>query len=558
MNASSRRKIQPPRSALPSPPPRQRRLPDSHCPPQAMASSISLSGDVHPAGRGGLLPAKALNPLLVVLDVSSNNISSAEDDALRALSALEVLRAGGNRLRDLRFLPEPCALRRLHAPRNALASLDGPLRRCALLEELDMARNELRALPAGAFFGLARLRELYLARNPLRQVAPRLFAGLTALRLLDLAFTGLTELPQGAFEGLTMLEHVNLRGNELTTLPGKVFSEQNLISLDLSKNELSTIPGLIKRLTSLEKLNLGGNGIKSVPEKYFRKCKRLRELSLSNNGILSLSADTFANLASLERLDLSRNPLSKRQPVSRLARGDGRQEDLACAGPGEGAAGVPAFPAAASTGRQPAGAAAGGSLPPPATHCARCYLGTTHGKIMQLEEDTFADLTELEKLDLHGHQLETLPKAIFKTNRHLVDLNLENNRLKKLPQTLPVLQDCCEDLTFASFENNSIAHPSEEALTALLRPEAERVVELRGNPLRPRAFLQLARLPAAGGAGGAEGVEEEAQGARVSFARDEAACACGSVRRGRAELHLCVDAPCGANDVWGLSASQHA
>ncbi|KAK7789739.1 hypothetical protein R5R35_010988 [Gryllus longicercus] len=152
--------------------------------------------------RPGQVSAQA-----TLLDFSDNRLSSPGDDALRHLPALRTLRLSRNRsLRHLRFLPDPCGLVHLEAGENGVASLDGPLARCARLETLDLSGNALAAAPRHVLASLRRLRVLDLSWNDVAPFPLDTFAGLTQLTELRLDSTGAEALPEGIFADLPQLE----------------------------------------------------------------------------------------------------------------------------------------------------------------------------------------------------------------------------------------------------------------------------------------------------------------------------------------------------------------
>ena len=70
------------------------------------------------------------------------------------------------------------------------------------------------------FDGLASLQELDLGRNELTALPARVFGSLSSLETLSLLRNQLMELPAGVFDGLIRLERLSLSGNQLTNLPG--------------------------------------------------------------------------------------------------------------------------------------------------------------------------------------------------------------------------------------------------------------------------------------------------------------------------------------------------
>ncbi|KAK7873903.1 hypothetical protein R5R35_005756 [Gryllus longicercus] len=174
--------------------------------------------DMRFEGLTQLPNASLLNPRTKVLLLAANNISSTTSE-LRTLASLEVLNVSRNRLRSLRFLPEPCSLRVLDASENVIADLTGPLQTCTELELLNLTRNEVSSLDGELLARTASLKSLYLSYNKLRSVSRDAFATLSQLEDLYLNGNELRELPDGLFRGLHALKRLWMNGNRLSALP---------------------------------------------------------------------------------------------------------------------------------------------------------------------------------------------------------------------------------------------------------------------------------------------------------------------------------------------------
>jgi hypothetical protein len=84
-------------------------------------------------------------------------------------------------------------------------------------------------------------------------------------------------------------------------------TEQNVLSLDLSKNRLAALPREISLLQSVTWLSLSSNNLRSIPASI-GELTALKKLVLSGN-MVSLLPPTFGRLNSLKELDLSSNRL---------------------------------------------------------------------------------------------------------------------------------------------------------------------------------------------------------------------------------------------------------
>lgn len=146
---------------------------------------------------------------------------------------------------------------------KSLTSLDGieHLPRVSQLQVLDLSRNKLTILDAGAFQGCTSLWKLFLFHNELVIVAPLAFQGLVNLLELELADNKIAHWDDGTFQDLRKLRVLGLTGNKLTMLT----------------------PGMFHGLVSLQRLWFNVNELTTVPEGTFEELRRLRELHLDNN-----------------------------------------------------------------------------------------------------------------------------------------------------------------------------------------------------------------------------------------------------------------------------------
>ena len=153
---------------------------------------------------------------------------------------------------------------------------------CAAVTDSDLNRvrstlhlydEEITALQAGDFQGLANLERLYLDGNSLTELPDGVFDGLANLERLKLNGNSLTELPDGVFDGLSNLERLGLHGNSLTALPDGVFdSLSNLVRLSLHGNSLTALPdGVFDSLSNLQWLI---PVLQQRPDRAARRCIR--------------------------------------------------------------------------------------------------------------------------------------------------------------------------------------------------------------------------------------------------------------------------------------------
>ncbi len=203
--------------------------------------------------------------------------------------------------------------------RDALVALIPGVSHCADVTAPDLAAitgtltlsgENITALAAGDFEGLAALTQLSLYDNALATLDDGVFDGLTALERLSLNDNVLTTLDAGVFAGLTSLTELLLTNNDLSTLSDDVFDGLTALEqLYLGENDLATLPAdVFDGLTSLEGLHLSYNDLATLLADVFDGLTALTDLDLSGNDLSTLPDDVFEPLTALTTLDLRINP----------------------------------------------------------------------------------------------------------------------------------------------------------------------------------------------------------------------------------------------------------
>ena len=124
---------------------------------------------------------------------------------------------------------------------------------------LNLAMNQLTALPSGIFSGFNNLQRLALFGNELTTLPAGIFNGLNNLQGLGLNNNQLVELPKGIFNNLNNLQSLRLNNNQLTMLPTDIFNGlTKLATLDLNGNPFTSsfMPQLIEILHSIPNDNV--------------------------------------------------------------------------------------------------------------------------------------------------------------------------------------------------------------------------------------------------------------------------------------------------------------
>ncbi|XP_014245370.1 chaoptin [Cimex lectularius] len=182
------------------------------------------------------------------------------------------------------------------------------------IRDLNLDCNYFKTLPALAFKGLT-IGRISISMNKLETVNERAFEGLgNSLEYLELGGNRLQKVPR-AISTLTKLKYLYIPSNNLTVIQPDAFSSfsESLNALSLSRNKLEEIPKhALKKCNQLAHLNLGYNYIRDVAEADFLGWgHRLDTLLLMNNRIVQIHEHTFHHTPHLRELSLSFNKITE-------------------------------------------------------------------------------------------------------------------------------------------------------------------------------------------------------------------------------------------------------
>ncbi|XP_014477721.1 PREDICTED: slit homolog 3 protein-like [Dinoponera quadriceps] len=345
-------------------------------------------------------------------------------DALRGLAGLRQLDLADNNLLALpsELLCPVQALASLNLTRNKLQDVDWLEQCTAGLETLDMSENELSALPDHALSGLRALTVLKVQENAISAVGEHALLGLASLRVL------------------------NMSSNRVVALPPELFSKtRDLRELILSNNSLTVLaPGLLDGLGELQLLDLSGNGLTSrwVSRETFSQLVRLVVLDLSFNSLTRIDAHVFKGLRSLQILKLERNE------IETLV--DGCFASLA----------------------------------------SLRSLTLSDNKIVRFEAAQAVGLGALGQLFLDGNRLRLLPRHVFANLTELQDLSLSGNHLTEVPRAVRALRS----LKTLDLGNNHVSRIDNESFAGLNELYGLRLVDNKLENVSREAFGCLPAL----------------------------------------------------------------
>uniref|UniRef100_A0A182TJZ3 TIR domain-containing protein n=1 Tax=Anopheles melas TaxID=34690 RepID=A0A182TJZ3_9DIPT len=290
------------------------------------------------------------------------------------------------------------------------------------LEVLDLSHNDLLALPDNGLSSLRSLSVLMLQDNLLTALADRSFVGLGSLKVLNMSSNKLVALPPETFQSTRELRQIYLQNNSLSVLaPGMLEGLDRLEILDLSHNELTS--EWVKRNTfagmkRLVVLEIAHNALTKIDRHVFRELYSLQILNLEANQIESIADNAFSDLKNLVALTLS------------------------------------------------------------------------HNRLKRIEQHHFSELYVLNQLYVESNLIESMHGRALENLTNLNDLNLNDNRLTEIPEGLGKLR-FLKSLDLGKNRISAVSNASFEGLEQLL---GLRLVENRITNISRDAFVTLSSL----------------------------------------------------------------
>ena len=262
------------------------------------------------------------------------------------------------------------------------------------------------------------LKKLIVASNQLTEILPDI-KNLPALTVLDVHDNEINKLPE-EIEELKELTKLHLSHNKLAQFPGTFCGLVSLKCLLLSGNLLVNLPDDFGYLVNIEELDLCQNKLDKLPES-FGNLKALKKLNLSKNQLANLPV-SFEFLTSLIDLDLSSNKLIA------LPSGFGKLTSLEIV--------ECRYNLIASINKFTNNA-----------NIKQLFLG--YNRLRDLPDDIFAEFPYLVSLDLRDNSLSKLPESLLSL-KLLERIDLTNNNISGLPYTLGLM----ENLKAVTLEGN--------------------------------------------------------------------------------------------------------
>ncbi|KAJ8029558.1 Carboxypeptidase N subunit 2 [Holothuria leucospilota] len=324
---------------------------------------------------------------------------------------------------------------------------------CEEYRTLSIINTNLTDLQSGKIVlpQCSRLVSLDLSFNGIRILNTSIVRSNPAIEMLKLVGNKLRSVPKDILAGTLFLEYIDLSRNLIETIEEFSFHQNKYLQyLNVKDNRIYTIYGnAFSGLESLHYLHLSNNFITEFP---FRDSgynfSHLREMSLRNNNISRLSTSTDRYVC--ESIDLAQNLL---QSV----------DDFALVGfPDTSLRLAHNFISRLETfifGKSPHNLTA---------------LGLPFNLLTEIPTSLLRQLPKLVNLNLGNNRLTRIPKEAFTSNRYLMTITLRNNYIHEVhPMALVGLHR----LTALNLRNNKLTTLPAE----LFDPSVQFLIQLFGN-----------------------------------------------------------------------------
>nr|WBP49914.1 Toll-like receptor protein [Mimachlamys nobilis] len=292
------------------------------------------------------------------------------------------------------------------------------------LKELFLQNNKIMKLQMYAFHGhyTPNLYQLRLDNNVIGSLEKWSFYNLTLLEQVYLGNNLIKEIDENAFFKCTSLTFIILDSNKLTRIPplGTLHGLQNLYIQANSINN-ATFPAEYRNLTQLKNIGLSNNFIRVLRNDTFEALgtTNVIKLELSRNKIDNISCHAFAPLVMIQSLRLGRNPITSPMLENALV----------------GLQGKPL------RSLNIANLTLGGFIPNATFQLLRNTTINTllmsNNKIQHIPDRAFADLANLQLLDLSASGITSVADTAFDGLKTLTNLKLNDNLLDDVPSRLP-------------------------------------------------------------------------------------------------------------------------
>ncbi|XP_045449801.1 toll-like receptor 6 [Melitaea cinxia] len=305
------------------------------------------------------------------------------------------------------------------------------------LRELVLDNCKIGRWPPGVLSGLRDLRNLTIRTKNTEwaamslEIASESFTAVRQLEKLDLSFNNIWSFPENLFCPLTNLVYLNVSSNRLQDVSDLGFRERAMHQALISEHEgpspsSSTLPHSSCSL-DIEVLDASNNHFVLMPENGFMTLRRLKELHIHDNEISMVADKALSGLKQLQIIDLSNNKIvALPQDLFRDSRPVIKEIYLQ-----NNSISVLSPSLFANLDQLLA-------LDLSNNHLTSTWINenTFTGLIRMIDAYALNGLYVLSLLSIDNNHLEELHPEAFRNTSSLQDLNLNGNRLKKVPIAL--------------------------------------------------------------------------------------------------------------------------
>lgn len=370
---------------------------------------------------------------------------------------------------------------------NNMTEID--LQQYRYLQNLNLTSNKIRSLTAIKLNRNITLASLDMSRNRLLKFE-HLF--IPATRKLYLRSNNIFELPSN----ITLpeaLEELDLTRNEIENITEVVFRSDHLRGLNLSINLINAFSHtVIEHLPQLESLTLECNKIFDIEVGTFSRNVKLIELNLRDNNLSTLKKGAFENLVNLQTLDISKNNLLQLTPdtlqnLNNLMDFSISENNKLCQ--------------YACKRNLEFLLVLSGRLKTLKMHHLRLrefpitlttsvrHLDLSQNKLNAVQLGNLENFPYLQTLTLTGNDIESVEQQVFSSMEFLLVLRLDNNRLTRVPLSLP------SSLVELRLDYNHISRIEENNFNSLrnlrlLKVNSNAIQSVEPGSMSPLANLQ--------------------------------------------------------------------
>ena len=330
--------------------------------------------------------------LITKLDLWKNKITDIANGTFQGLDNLKVLKLGGNLLAllpDLTLVSD--SLECLELQENMITN---SVQDTIIMEELKYLKldsNKLTEISATNFvYVMPKVKTLSLKSNKIASIADGIFSISTYLEELLLSNNALSEFSPSGLGISSNLTKLYLNKNNIQNLDSGSFAGLvDLQILQLDDNQITSFDiGLLtydEGFPSLLELHIAKNKISTMPPNTLLP-SNITIFKIGKNQITGVSHDFFANFSDLVTLNLDSVSLTQMPTFSNTM-----------------------------------------------IHLEEIILSNNGIITMDLSEDYISKLPALKHLNLAYNKVSAITGPVNITLSHLVTLNLENNKIKQIP-----------------------------------------------------------------------------------------------------------------------------